>query len=72
MNSLQQVKANADPVSMSNWCLYSAAMFTAISDYKKLFCDLLFESRLAVFFIGTILVLENCSFVGYTAISAVY
>ena len=67
MNSLQQVQANGNPVSMSNWCLYSAAIFTAISNYKKLLCDLLFESRLTVFFNGTSLVLENCNFLGYTA-----
>ena len=67
MNSLQQVQANGNPVSMSNWCLYSAAIFTAISNHKKLLCDLLFESRLTVFFNGTSLVLENCNFLGYTA-----
>ena len=72
MNSLRQVEANGNPVSMSNWYLYSKAIFTTISDYKKLLCDLLFESRLAVFFNGTSLVLKNCSFLGYTALSAVY
>ena len=72
MNSLQHVKANGNPVSMSPWCLYSAVIFTTIRDYKKLLCDLLLESSLAVFFNGTILVHENCSFLGYTAISAVY